>query len=161
MYESAGSPVLEISQSNPEVMYGAGPAGSLLKSTDGGKLWDLIGQNDLIRKTRVRRNAAETKDSSKPFDEWPTDIDDIAIDPVDVNRVYLATSKGILRTENGGDSWCILSIGIAKARAIHSIVIVPAMPDVLLVGTYKGLMRSTDRGCHWEWIDILSQVRSS
>jgi hypothetical protein len=158
MYEAAGSPALAISQSNPQVMYGAGTAGSLLKSTDGGKLWDLVGQNDLIRKTYVRRAAAGSEAPGKLFDEWPTDIDDIAIDPVDVNRVYLATSKGILCTENGGDTWFILNTGIEKARAIHSVVIAPGQPDILLVGTYKGLMRSTDRGCHWEWIDVMSRV---
>jgi hypothetical protein len=158
MYEAAGSPALAIIQSNPQVMYGAGTAGSLLKSTDGGKLWDLVGQNDLIRKTYVRRAAAGSEAPGKLFDEWPTDIDDIAIDPVDVNRVYLATSKGILCTENGGDTWFILNTGIEKARAIHSVVIAPGQPDILLVGTYKGLMRSTDRGCHWEWIDVMSRV---
>lgn len=159
MYESAGSPVLAISQSNPEVMYGAGPGGSLLKSTDGGKIWDLVGQNDLIRKTRVRTAAVKAGNSGKTFEDWPTDIDNIAIDPVDVNRVYLATSKGILRTENGGETWCMLDAGITKVRAIHSIVIVPTQSDALFVGTYKGLLRSVDRGCHWEWIDILSHVQ--
>ena len=159
MYESAGSPALAISRSNPEVMYGAGPAASLLKSADGGKLWDLVGQNDLIRKTRVRMSEAGTGASRASIDEWPTEIHDIAIDPVDANRVYVATTKGLLRTENGGETWCVLNTGISRARAIHSIAIVPAQPDVLFVGTYKGLMRSVDRGCHWEWIDVLSRVQ--
>jgi hypothetical protein len=159
MYESDLLNALAISQSNPEVMYGAGPAGSLLKSTDGGNLWDLVGQNDLIRKTRVRKREEGTRTSGKAFDQWPTDIDDIAIDPLDINRVYVATSKGLLRSENGGETWCILNTGITKARAIHSLVIVPAQPDVVFVGTYKGLMRSVDRGCHWEWIDVLSRVQ--
>ncbi len=159
MYESGGSDVLAISHSNPDVMYGAGPGGSLLKSTDGGVFWDLVGQNDLIRKTRIRRSKAGEDTSGSPFDELHTRIDDIAIDPVDVNRVYLATSKGILRTENGGESWCLLgNTGITVANAYRNIVIVPTQPDVLFVGTYKGLMRSMDRGCHWEWIDILSRV---
>jgi hypothetical protein len=159
MYESAGAPLLAISHSNPKVMYGAGPSGSLLKSTDGGKLWDLVGQNDPIRRTRVRMSDVGTGSSGKAFDEWPTDIDDIAIDPVDANRVYVATSKGILRTENGGETWCILDAGMTKARAIHSIAIVPTQPDVLFVGTYKGLARSVGKGCHWEWIDVLSRVQ--
>jgi len=160
MYASGGIDTLAISQSNPAVMYGAGSMGSLLKSVDGGKIWDLVGQNDLIRKTRVRTMAAETKAIAKLFDEWPTEVEGIAIDPVDVNRVYVATSKGILRTENGGETWCILiNTGITKARSVHSVVIVPTQPNVLFVGTYKGLMRSVDRGCHWEQIDVLSRVQ--
>jgi len=157
MYESARPPALVISRSNPEVMYGAAPT-SLLRSTDGGQSWDLVGQNDLIRKTWVRGSDAGTEVSGKPFAE-PTYIDDIAIDPVDANRVYVVASKGLLRTENGGETWCVLNTGITKVLAIHSIAIAPARPDVLFVGTYKGLMRSVDRGCHWEWIDVLSRAR--
>ena len=149
---------LAVSQSNPEILYGAGKFGSVLKSTDGGKFWDLVGQNDLIRKTRTWKSVEGKKDTGRSFNEWPTDIDGIAIDPIDVNRVYLATSKGLLCSENGGETWCVLETGIAMAHAIHSIVIVPGQPNVLLIGTYKGLLRSTDSGCHWESIDVLSRV---
>jgi len=158
MYQSAFVPMLAISQSNPEVMYGAGMYGSLLKSTDGGKRWDLVGQNDLIRRTREVANEGDKQSSEKSFNEWPTDIEDIAIDPVDENRIYLATSKGLLRSENGGETWCILNTGINEARAIHNVAVCPKQPNILLVGTYKGLLRSVDRGCRWEWIDILSRI---
>lgn len=158
MYNSAGTPVLAISQSDPKVMYGAAALGSVVKSRDGGKLWDLVGQNDLIRTTFVRNTETEQKNQETPFIELRTDVTAIAIDPSDSNTVYLATSKGLLRSENGGKTWCILNTGITKARAIHSIVITPRPPYVLLVGTYKGLMRSEDGGCHWEWVDIMSRL---
>ncbi len=158
MYPSAGISALAISRSDPAVMYGAGMAGSLLKSTDGGKYWDLVGQNDLIRKTHVHKSAAEKNGGAKPSLEWPTDIEGIAIDPLDVNKVYVVTGKGILRTENGGETWCILDAGIDKARAIHSIVNAPGHPSVILVGTYRELIRSVDRGCHWEPVDVLSRA---
>ena len=61
MYNSAGTPVLAISQSDPKVMYGAAALGSVVKSRDGGKLWDLVGQNDLIRTTFVRNTETEQK----------------------------------------------------------------------------------------------------
>lgn len=72
--------------------------------------------------------------------------------------MYLVTTKGILRTEDGGKSWCWLDVGINRAGVIHSVVVAPGKPNVLVIGTYRGLMRSVDGGCHWESIDVLSQV---
>ncbi len=158
MFETSLMSKLAISQSNPRIMYGAGVAGSVLKSTDGGDSWSLVGQNDLIRKTRVQRGAAGTETTKRDADEWETKIYDIAIDPVDPALVYLVCTKGILRTEDGGESWCMLEAGIKEASAIRSIAMTPGRPSLLLAGTYKGLIRSADRGCHWESIDVLSRV---
>jgi hypothetical protein len=84
MYISAGIPMVAASQSNPKLMFGAGAMGSLLKSMDAGASWDLVGQNDRIRKTEVRKRPSEQNLNEKAFDEWPTDIYDIAVERPDI-----------------------------------------------------------------------------
>jgi hypothetical protein len=158
MYDSSDTrATLAISQSNPKVMFGAGPMGSLLKSSDGGVSWDFVGQNDYIRKTYIREPPSEKKPEGKSFIKSTT-YHAIAIDPENEKRVYVASSKGLLRTEDGGVTWCVLNTGISKADGIHTVAIAPGKPEVILMGTYMGLYRSPDRGCHWERIDVLSRA---
>jgi hypothetical protein len=157
-YSSRIAPALAISQSNPNVMFGAGPMGSLLKSGDGGATWDFVSQNDQIRKTYIRKYPAGQKLEEKSFDKSNTNIWEIAIDPENEQRVYVASSKGLLRSENGGDTWCILNTGISKADGINTVAIAPGKPEVILIGTYGGLLRSSDHGCHWGKIDVLGRA---
>jgi hypothetical protein len=155
MYVSAGLPRIAISESDPRVMYGSGLHG-LVKSGDGGNVWEVVGQNDLLRNTRVRTRKRETPGEGRH--EWPTDVYAIAIDTKSAEHVYVATSKGLLRSENGGRTWCVVNTGMPQARAIRSVAVLPDVQATLLVGTYRGLMRSTDGGCHWEWLEPLAHI---
>jgi hypothetical protein len=157
-YSSRIASALAISQSNPNVLFGAGPMGSLLKSIDGGATWDFVGQNDQIRKTHIRKPPADRKSAEKSFDTSTTNVWDIVIDPENERRVYVVSSKGLLRTEDGGETWCILNTGISKADGINTVAIAPQKPEVILIGTYRGLFRSPDRGCHWDRVDVLSRA---
>jgi hypothetical protein len=158
LYESALVYAVAVSTSDPKLMYGAAPYGSLLKSTDGGDSWRLVDQNDYIRKTSYNLDDAKGSASYQSSREIDTEISNIVIDPVENSRVYLATSKGLLLTTDGGETWCAVITSLTKARSIGSLVLVPGKPNVILLGTYKGLLRSSDRGCHWEWIDVLSRL---
>ncbi len=150
--------VVAFSKSHPNIPYGTGRLGSLLKSTNGGKKWDLLGQNDLIRKTRhIKLDPLDPKD--KQFIESITRIYDIAIDADNSDILFVATSKGLLISTNEGDSWCRIDIGTNQAEAIRSIVMMPNDSDTLFIGTVEGLLRSKDRGRNWERIDVLARIK--
>ncbi len=72
----------------------------------------------------------------------------IAIDPLEVDTVYLATfSGGILKTTNAGASWQPSGL---QTDQLYAIVINPTMANNLYAGTSgNGLYRSTDFSASW------------
>ncbi len=72
----------------------------------------------------------------------------IALDPQNINNVYLATFvSGILKSTNGGGSWTPSGLAIDD---IYSVVIDPSNPTHLLAGTAgDGVHQSKDRAGSW------------
>jgi hypothetical protein len=152
MHETAPMARTGVSPPNPDILYGSGINGSVLKSIDAGRTWSLVGQNDLLRKTYYRE---ATKPGQTPrLAEVPTAIHEIAIDPTDPDRVYIASSKGLLRTIDGGQTWCIMNVGIQEADSMYTLVVAPGHPNTIVLGTARGVFRSTDYGCHWTHVPI-------
>jgi photosystem II stability/assembly factor-like uncharacterized protein len=61
-------------------------------------------------------------------------VRDIAVDPTDPNKIYLALQVGyILKTSDGGCSWELLDNGLDSD--VHTIAINSADPDRLLIAT--------------------------
>ncbi len=146
MYECYGTkPILAVSPSGPKVMYASAVMGNIAKSVDAGRTWSPVGQMDLIERALPGETAGAK-----------TQISDIVINPADSNIVYLVASQRILRTQDGGVTWCLLDTG--GIGSVGSMAIAPATPNVLLAGTSKGLFRSADAGCHWELVDIKSRI---
>jgi len=135
---STTNALLGISKSSPNVMYALGVGQVVIKSIDGGVTWRLGGQNDKIRQVP---NAVST-------------ITDIVVDPLDPDIVYLVSSKGIIRSTDGGRSWCILNLGSNVNTSVRYMAISPKDRNVLLVGTSRGLFRSKPNGREWEKILI-------
>src|SRR4051812_29341252 len=64
-------------------------------------------------------------------------------------RVFLATRKGLFRSEDAGQSWTRLNVG-DESPPFWSIVVSPHDPDVLIAGTAPvGFYRSEDGGDTW------------
>ncbi|MCK5086950.1 MAG: hypothetical protein KAQ90_05485, partial [Melioribacteraceae bacterium] len=110
--------------------YGMG----ILKTTDGGVTW------------------------SKSLD-WSFDqrrgIQDIALNPLNSNIVFAATSVGIYRSLDGGDNWSeVYSVEMAQDIAIHT-----TDPDKILVSTGNlgspdaGIYKSIDGGDTWSKVN--------
>ncbi|HTJ45818.1 MAG TPA: hypothetical protein VL463_27130 [Kofleriaceae bacterium] len=84
----------------------------------------------------------------------------LAMDPTDHDRLYLGlgdsfdgTGVGLLISTDGGDNWSD-PILLGDSMIIPTIAIDPANPSVVLVGTDKGLYRSTNAGTSFSKIDI-------
>lgn len=126
---------------NNNTIYVGSPAGGLWKSTNGGQTW-----------------STNTDQLSQVIG-----CSDLAIDPTNVNTMYLATGDGdggdtytvgILKSTDGGNSWnpTGLSFYMANTRQISKILIDPNNTSTLLVASSAGIYRSTDAGATFSLI---------
>ncbi len=105
--------------------YGVWHKDSVYKSIDGGSSW--LPANQGISYEHVYR---------------------IALDPVNINNVFLATFKsGILKSTDGGNSW---QTGGLPLDQIYSLVINPFATKQMLAGTAgDGVYQTWDGGENW------------
>jgi hypothetical protein len=146
MKEPSNKSPLGISALNPEIMFAVGKDG-VIKSGNGGKDWDPVGQNaDLLRKPLLKsktRNEAANEDF---------EVSEFAIDPTESRSVFIVSNKGFYRSLDGGRNWCLLDLGFDELDAARSLVFNPRKPEELFLGSARGVFRSTDRGEHSEKI---------
>jgi photosystem II stability/assembly factor-like uncharacterized protein len=62
--------------------------------------------------------------------------------------------SGLYRMAANGDRWELLTHGLPEAPAIRAIAAHPERPETVYAGTQHGLYRSTDRGEHWERLNV-------
>jgi photosystem II stability/assembly factor-like uncharacterized protein len=79
-------------------------------------------------------------------------IDHIIIDPRDSKTMYVAAHKhkepgGFFKTTDGGQTW--REAAELKTEALHSLAQSPSDPNILIVGSNRGVYRSTDSGDTW------------
>lgn len=129
---------LLIHPTSPNVMYAAGVAGGVWKTTLSGALWQPL--NDLMA------NLAVTC---------------LTFDPGNPNTIYAGTGEGffnsdgvrgagIFRTTDGGTTWAQLSAtSTSDFYYVNDIVVSNANPQHLYAGTRTGVWRSLDGGATW------------
>jgi photosystem II stability/assembly factor-like uncharacterized protein len=105
-------------------MYGQG----ILKSTDGGNSWTLLG-NNLFAGVKMRK---------------------IVVDPLDSNHLYLGCEKGFYESHDAGVTWKLSSVAGMSGTPVSTIELDPKNPSTLYValGT-KGIYKSVDKGATW------------
>jgi photosystem II stability/assembly factor-like uncharacterized protein len=131
---------LAIDSRNPSTLY-AGNRDTVLKSTDGGQSWGGTGFGS----------------------QGGLAIEDIAVDPVNTDTVYVATfSRGVLKSTDGGTSWRELG----QVDASGSLAIDPTNPSTVYVtssgrNNTSGLSKSTNGGSNWAYVSILGGFRAT
>jgi photosystem II stability/assembly factor-like uncharacterized protein len=130
---------LLIHPTTPNVMYAAGVAGGVWKTTNAGARWEPL--TDLMANIAVAC---------------------LAFDPNNPNTIYAGTGEGffngnavrgagIFRTVDGGTNWSpITATGTSDFHYVNDIVISKANSQRIYAGTRTGIWRSLDGGGTWE-----------
>lgn len=142
---------LGVDSANPKIMYGHAKSG-LVKSTDGGAIWAPVGQQkELEALPEVKLENQPTSDgAAKPI--ILLQVRQIVIDPSSENTIYLITNKGIYRSNDGGQNWCLLDTGSDFIDSTYSMALDPAKTSSIFVGTRFGVLFSEDGGSHFRRI---------
>lgn len=148
---------LGVSNSNPAVMYATDEYGNIVKSENAGVYWYHVGQNDEIQQLVVlEKTSSGNRETIKPFGNA---IYAIEVDPADSKTVYIRSKKGILKSVDGGATWCVLNLGPGITTAVNSLVIDPDSPNLLFAGTWAGFYKSTDKGNSWKQIQVQERIK--
>ncbi len=116
---------------DPQRLYFGTIDGQIYTSTDGGQQWSRLAG----------------------FNRPGLYIDNLIVDPRDSNKLYAAAHRhkepgGFFRSTDGGATWREASE--LKTEAIHSLTQSASDPDILVVGTNRGIYRSKNSGESWE-----------
>lgn len=135
---------IDVVQSNPDVMYVGTASGGLWKSTSGGIKWDPIFDKELTSSI-----GAVAIQQSNPSVIW--------VGTGEGNpRNSLNGGFGIYKSLDAGKTW--KSMGLAKTRHIHRVIVDPTNPNIVYVGAIgspwgehpeRGVYKTTDGGKTW------------
>ncbi len=91
---------------------------------------------------------------------WITgQISDIIINDKNPSEIYVTTSnRGLFRTQDGGKTFKSFTREISRAAAYNNVIslqIDPANSNILYLGVTNGLLKSTNRGKTWKFVNML------
>ena len=127
---------------NPNLIYLGSRSGGFWKSIDGGVNW-LGGSTDFLIASGVNTLTVS-----------PTNPDSILIN---IRNARNGNSHGLYRSIDGGDSWTITNFnplnigfgGLGSNFKIYEIRYHPRVPNLIFIGTSKGIYRSDDNLVTW------------
>jgi photosystem II stability/assembly factor-like uncharacterized protein len=132
--------IIAIEPNNPNILYGwkASMPNFILKSNDYGTNFEKISVN--------------LNNPSFNF------INQILVDPADSDRIYLATSSGLFKSDNGGEEWKNIKL-YSEGEYAKCIAIDPKDSNIIFACTTYGFYKSEDQGKTWKKL-TLSQDKS-
>ncbi len=129
---------LLIHPTSPNIIWAAGVAGGIWKSTDGGSTW--------TPKADLLVNIA---------------VNSMVLDPRNPNILYAGTGEGffngdavrgagILKSTDGGETWALLpSTGNSDFHYVQKVVVSRGASQRVYAATRTGIFRSVDAGASW------------
>jgi photosystem II stability/assembly factor-like uncharacterized protein len=131
--------------SEPDTILAGYEPCAIHRTTDGGASW---------RALPVARKFPAVSDDPA----LPKRVISLAVDPANPSEMYASLEiGGLLRSQNGGESWENTIDGLYTDEGfvdIHSVVVNPRRPGQLTVATRYGVFRSDDRGVHWRDLKV-------
>lgn len=128
---------LVVDPSDPQRFYFGTLDGQMYTSTDGGQSWRLFYN----------------------FNQPKLFVDHIIVDPRDSRVIYVAAHRhkdpgGFFKTTDGGRTW--RESPQLKEEALHSMTQSTKDPNILIVGSNRGIYRSLDAGETWQQLPTQS-----
>ncbi len=135
---------------DPDTLLAGVADAALFRSSDGGESWsELPG-------LRTHSTGEEWQPGAAGLC-----LHTILVGPRDARRMYVAISAaGVLRTEDGGESWELATRGLSSdhipnpeatvGHCIHKMAMHPSRPDTLFMQKHWDVCRSDDRGENWK-----------
>jgi photosystem II stability/assembly factor-like uncharacterized protein len=126
-----------------DIIYCGTAPGAVFRSDDGGGHWKRLPTDpgpDVVRM------------------DFPTRTIAMAIDPAHPQHLYVGLEVGgVIRSLDGGETWKAVNNGLAGDVGrldLHGVQVSAVQPDTVFISVRAGLLRSPDRGEHWESIDL-------
>jgi len=146
--------VLGINPSNPKQMLGHAKSG-LVISADGGVTWRPVGQQSELEKPaeiKGRKDAIAQRPDASSIPIYPTWAY-LKVYQIEFQRgsgaIYLLTNKGLYRSEDSAQTWCLVYSGTPSVSELTSLVFDPDNPKRLFVNTRTNILISDDGACHF------------
>lgn len=114
----------DIYAADPNILYAAGEAGGLWKTTDKGLNWSLLTAN-------VLHGAFGA----------------VKINPQNPDIAYASTDGKLIKTTDGGATW--VTVYTENGFWGNEMYVHEGSPDLVFVASDQGLLRSTDAGATW------------
>jgi len=140
--------------------------GRLFKSIDGGATWSGLnaGLNKEVDRLAVHPALPSTLFASS-IDGWGVKSDDgglswkrlplqrvwrpvFVFDPGNSKKIYVAGSRGVFRSTDGGDSWNALNNGM-QGIGVRGLAIDPFDSSILYAAGDRGIFKTIDGGANW------------
>jgi len=139
--------VIEISPTDPNLLFAGSAAGGIWKSSNNGGAWTpinvpsipVIGISDIAISTKTPTVMyAATGDANGAR---PGDLDG-----------YPAFTYGVIKSTDGGNTWALtgLSYDVIQNAIVSRLWIDPRDENIVVAATYSGIVRTTDGGKTWK-----------
>jgi len=166
--------VIMLHPTKPDILYVA-TTDYIFKTRDGGQTWEKLSKG--MTHSRVISMAidpaypatvyAGTKGDAvfKSYDggqRWVSQrsglegvvmtsvVNQFVFDPLDSNRLFVATTVGIFESQNGGEAWQKRMDGMKEVLMVVTLTLDPTRPTILYAGTSGGVYKTMNRAVRWQ-----------
>lgn len=129
---------LAVDPQHPHILY-AGTSGGMYRSKNATDSW-------------VKINSGLVPEDAK-MASMALGVNKVVIQPQNTNTIYAATTRGLFKSINGGNSWNKLGESLFEGY-VSTLALDPDSPNTLYAGTSKGMFKSLDAGKTWTSINI-------
>jgi len=126
---------IAVDPKKPNVMYG----------------WTTSSSNSLFKSTDYGIHFEKFSDIS--IDLALDYVTQVLVDSADSNKIYLATWRGLLKSDDGGKKWNYIIA--PETGAIQCITISPKDSNFIVAGANYGLYKSEDQGKTWKKLSLV------
>lgn len=140
---------IAISRSDPHIIFVSTDKG-LYRSKDSGKIWKKLHHTFLPEKNGDLLEEDNTQEMNSQANLPVPEINKILIDSQNPQRVFLATSSGLLISRDGGTTWAPKSTLGLLSHNLRHIAMDPSDRGIIFAATDRGIFRYSTVTQKWD-----------